>query len=141
MLNNADSSQHLVIRCFRFDSKMLWAKAHCDPVTHSRSLQLRGYLGSKAQGRVPPIQLNLVMLTSNGANCTGKEVHLPNEIGHKGVIRIMVDLIRGPNLLNKSVPHNSQTVANSHGLFLIMGHKDRGHVGDFLNPPDFGPHM
>ncbi len=81
------------------------------------------------------------MLTSNGANCTGKEVHLPNEIGHKGVIRIMVDLIRGPNLLNKSVPHNSQTVANSHGLFLIMGHKDRGHVGDFLNPPDFGPHM
>ena len=34
-----------------------------------------------------------------------------------------MNLIGRTNLLNDAVPHNGQTVANGHGLFLVMGDK------------------
>jgi hypothetical protein len=48
-----------------------------------------------------------------------------NEFGHKAALRCEVDLARRPDLGSRSLLHDDDTIAEFHGLGLIVGHINR----------------
>ena len=54
---------------------------------------------------------------------------IAQEFCHKEVHRIVVNLLRSADLVNDTLFHDDDPVGDAHGLFLIMGHEDRGDAG------------
>ncbi len=56
----------------------------------------------------------------------GKKVGLANELSHKAVLRVTVNLARGADLLDMAGSHHHDAVRHGQRLFLIVGHEDKG---------------
>ena len=56
----------------------------------------------------------------------GDDVALPDEIGHKGILRLIVDLLRRAHLLDVALVHNHDGVRHGQGLLLVVGDVDEG---------------
>ena len=55
-----------------------------------------------------------------------EEITFPDEAGHEGVLRVMVDAVGIPVLLDDPVVHNDDAVAHGEGFFLVVGNEDEG---------------
>ena len=55
-----------------------------------------------------------------------ENVALANEVCNERVCRLVVDILRGTDLLNNSLIHNDYGVGESKGLLLIVGYVDEG---------------
>ena len=53
------------------------------------------------------------------------DVALADEVGHKGVLRLVVDLLRSTHLLDIPLIHDHDGVGHGQGLLLIVGHIDK----------------
>ena len=72
----------------------------------------------------------------------GEEVHLraADEAGNEQVGGIVVQVLRGIDLLHKAVLHNHDTGSHGHGLGLVVGHVDEGGLQALMQLGDLGTH-
>ncbi len=70
-----------------------------------------------------------------------EEVHLSDEVGDKGTVRTGVKVVGGADLLNHSLTQDGKAVSDGHRLLLVVGNKDRGDVGRFLDATDLSAHV
>ena len=61
------------------------------------------------------------------------DVALPDEIGNKGITRLIVDILRCANLQNVAVSHDHHTVGHGERFLLIVGDIDEGDLQSLLN--------
>ena len=55
-----------------------------------------------------------------------QEVHMADEIGDEGGLRVAVDLLRRAHLLDDTLVHHHELVGDRQGFRLVVGHHDRG---------------
>ena len=55
---------------------------------------------------------------------TVEQIRFANEVGHKTIVRFIVELPRCPLLSNRCVPHDNNLVRDGQCFLLIMGHID-----------------
>ena len=60
------------------------------------------------------------------AQAAMKQIHVTQELQHKGCGRMVVDLIGASLLLDPALIHHHNSVGDLHRLVLIMGNKDAG---------------
>src|SRR5699024_9283589 len=64
---------------------------------------------------------------------TVEDVAFPDEIGHEGIFRLVVNILRPPNLLNAAFVHDHNGVGHGQGLFLVVGDVYKGNPHSLLN--------
>jgi hypothetical protein len=62
------------------------------------------------------------------ADAAVKQVHVAQELQHEGRGRVVVDLVGRALLLDAAVVHHHHAVCHFHGLFLVVGDEDAGHM-------------
>src|SRR5439155_4134323 len=72
-----------------------------------------------------------------------EEVHRrrADESGHEHVTWLAVQLLWLSDLLEDTVSHHRETIAQSHRLDLVVGDVHRRRMEAALNPQDLGPHL
>ena len=74
-----------------------------------------------------------------------EEIDMTQEVEDEGIGRVLVDLVRGPGLLDPAMVHDHDPVGHLQGLFLIVGDEDAGHMDLVVKPSQpaaqFGPHL
>ena len=72
-----------------------------------------------------------------------EEVHLraADEGADEQVGRIIVEVLRGIDLLDEAVLHDDDTRAHGHGLSLVMGNIDKGRLETLMQLGDLGAHL
>ena len=58
----------------------------------------------------------------------GQQAALANEVGHKAVGRLMVEVVGAVPLLDAPAVHDADFIGHGKGLVLIVGHQDGGHA-------------
>ena len=53
-------------------------------------------------------------------------VALTDEVGHEGIFRLIVDLLRGTHLLDIALVHDYDGIRHGQCLFLVVGNIDKG---------------
>ena len=56
----------------------------------------------------------------------GHNIALTDEVGHKRIFRLIINLLRGSHLLDVSLVHDHDGVGHGKGLLLVVGHIDKG---------------
>ena len=56
----------------------------------------------------------------------GYNIALTDEVGHKRIFRLIINLLRGSHLLDVSLVHDHDGVRHGQSLLLVMGHIDKG---------------
>ena len=70
-----------------------------------------------------------------------QNVALADEIRHKGVFRLVVNVFRGTDLLDAALVHDHDGVAHGQRLLLIVGHVDEGDAQLLLDTLEFALHI
>ena len=72
-----------------------------------------------------------------------EQVHLghTDETGDKQVGGVIKYLLRSANLLNETVLHNDNTITQSHGLGLVVGHVNEGGIDALTQLDNLGAHL
>ena len=72
-----------------------------------------------------------------------EEVHLraADEGADEQVGRIIVEVLRGIDLLDEAVLHDDDARAHGHGLGLVMGNVDKGRLEALMQLGDLGAHL
>jgi hypothetical protein len=69
-----------------------------------------------------------------------EEVGLADEVGHKLIAGVVIDLLRRADLRHDALFHDDNLVGQSHGLRLIVGDIDGGDTRLLLDAANLGPH-
>ena len=69
------------------------------------------------------------------------DVGVTDEVGHKGVLGLVVDVLGGADLLHLAAVHNDDGVGHGQGLFLVVGDIDEGDVHLALQALEFQLHL
>ena len=69
------------------------------------------------------------------------DVALADEVGHKGVDRFVVDVLRRADLLDFAVLHHHHPVRHGQRLFLVVGDVDEGDLHRLLDPFELALHF
>ena len=62
-----------------------------------------------------------------------EDVALADEVGHKGVVGLVIYADRGSDLLDAALVHDHHGVAHGQGLFLVVGHVDKRDAQSLLD--------
>lgn len=68
-------------------------------------------------------------------------VSLANEAGCEQGLRVVIQFLRRPHLLNGAVLEHGDGIADAHGLFLIVGHEHSRNAQLSHQPPQFLTHL
>ena len=80
-------------------------------------------------------------VTINGDDLRLQQIRFTNEVGHKAVVWLVVELPRRADLSNGGVPHNNDFIRDGQRFFLIVGHIDHGQPEVLLNGTDVLTHL
>ena len=69
------------------------------------------------------------------------DVGLADEVGHKGVLRLVINVLRGADLLDLSLVHDHHSVGHGQGLLLVVGDVDEGDAHGLLDALEFDLHI
>src|SRR5215471_2095829 len=64
-----------------------------------------------------------------------------DETSYKLILRLIVHLHGGTDLLDKTVPHDHDTVPHGHGFHLVMGHVNHRGIETVVQFDKLGPHV
>src|SRR5699024_9711051 len=119
---------------------VLGTDAHLDLLADiSVQLAVGGLL--LGQGDQVAAQVNCVLVALLGQAAV-QEVHLgaADEAGDEHVAGVIVQVLRGIDLLDDAVLHDDDAVAHGHGLGLVMGNVDEGGGQLLVQLDDLGAH-
>ncbi len=68
-----------------------------------------------------------------GAHDAVQDVGLADEVGHKGVFGLVIDVLRGADLLDPARVHHHHCVGHGQGLLLVVGDVDKGDAHGLLD--------
>ena len=69
------------------------------------------------------------------------DIALTDEIRHEGVLRLVVDVLRGADLLDLALVHDHDGVAHGQGLLLVVGDIDKGDAHLLLDALELDLHI
>ena len=62
-----------------------------------------------------------------------QDVALADKVRHEGVLRLVIDINGGADLLDAALGHDHHRVRHGQGLLLIVGHEHKGNAGGLLD--------
>ena len=88
-------------------------------------------------GSKPPVQTGKFLSVhpnhTVGVHDAVDDIGLPDEVGHKGVLGLVINVDGGADLLDVSLIHDDDRVGHGEGLLLIVGDVDEGDAHLLLN--------
>ena len=70
-----------------------------------------------------------------------KNITLPDKVRHKGIPRLVVDILRLAHLLDSALRHNHNLVGHGQRLLLVVGHIDKGDTQLVMHTLQFQLHL
>ncbi len=71
----------------------------------------------------------------------GEQIALADEVGHEGVLRLVVDALGVADLLDAAVVHHHDGIGHGEGFFLIVGDVEEGDAQFLLHALQFQLHL
>ena len=82
-------------------------------------------------------KLNFKVLVHNAVD----DVALSDKVSNKGILWLVVNILRSADLLDFTVLHNHHPVGHGQCLLLVVGNINEGNLQRLLNPHQLGLHL